>query len=45
MQQLMPFAGAFANGFVLGKRTHFGEVLKVLNTVFGADKGGAVWYT
>src|ERR1039457_5394953 len=21
-QQLMPFAGAFANGFVLGKRTH-----------------------
>src|ERR1017187_9617220 len=26
LQRLMPFAGAFANGFVLGKRTHFGEI-------------------
>jgi len=44
-QRLMPFAVRFANGFVLEKRTHFGEVFSVLNTLFEADKGGAVWYT
>ena len=42
-QRLMLFAVGFANGFVLEKRTHFGGVFSVLNTLFEADKGGAVW--